>query len=189
MHAIPQPKGLYADSSVSSCAGEEEDMGRCECGNMIQLDLDLDAAVHPTTRKVGDGNVGAFSPDIIETQKVVASPRNAHVHTKGEKDKADNTVFERLYKDKERRERRLKIERIRIKKEDEKELTFHPQTNIKHGKGKTAPSKKTSPERSGEKKKAQCQNCLEASLGKQGKGAMESAAELLEKDLTLRRGK
>ena len=101
-------------------------MGRCECGNMIQLDLDLDAAVHPTTGKFGDGNVGAFSPDIIETQKVVASPRNAHVHTKGEKDKADNTVFERLYKDKERRERRLKIERIRIKKEDEKELTFHP---------------------------------------------------------------
>ena len=160
-------------------------MGRCGCGNMIQLDLDLDAAVHPTTGKAGDGNVGAFSPDISETQKAVASPRNTHVHTKGEKDKADNTctVFERLYKDKERRERRLKIERIRIKKEDEKELTFHPQTNVKHGKRKTAPSKTTSPKRSGEKKKAQCQNCLEASLGKQGKGAVESAAELLEKDL------
>ena len=160
-------------------------MGRCGCGNMIQLDLDLDAAVHPTTGKAGDGNVGAFSPDISETQKAVASPRNTHVHTKGEKDKADNTctVFERLYKDKERRERRLKIERIQIKKEDEKKLTFHPQTNVKHGKGKTAPSKKTSPKRSGEKKKAQCQYCLEASLGKQGKGAVESAAELLEKDL------
>ena len=53
IHAMPQPKGLYADSSISSCAGEEEGMGRCECGNMIKLDLDLDAAVHPTTRKVG----------------------------------------------------------------------------------------------------------------------------------------
>lgn len=76
---MPQPKGLYADSSVSSCAGEEEDVGRCECGNMIQLDLDLDAAVHPTTEKNGDRNTGTFSPDISETQKAVASPRNAHM--------------------------------------------------------------------------------------------------------------
>lgn len=151
-------------------------MGRCECENTIQLDLDLDAEVHPTTGKVGGGNVGTFSPDISETQKAVASPQNAHVHRNGEKDKAD-TVFERLYKDKEQRERRLMIEKIRIKKEDEKELTFHPQTNIKHGKGRTTTNKKTSPKRSGEKKKTQCQNCLEASL--------ESAAELLENDLRI----
>ena len=151
-------------------------MGRCECGNMIQLGLNLDAAVHLTTEKVGGRNVGTFFPDINETQKAVASPRNAHVHTEGEKNKAD-TVFERLYKDKEQRERRLTIEKIRIKKEDEKELTFHPRINIKHGKGRTTTKKKTSPKRSGDKKKSQCQKCLE--------GSLESATELLEKDLRI----
>jgi len=64
-----------------------------------------------------------------------------------------------------------------IKKEDEKELTFHPRINIKHGKGRTTTKKKTSPKRSGDKKKSQCQKCLE--------GSLESATELLEKDLRI----
>lgn len=95
----------------------------------MQLDLDLDAAVHPAAAL--DGNGANFSPDISETQKVVASPRSAHVHTKKDNDedgKAGDTVFDRLYKDKEQRERRLTLEKVRIKKEVEKDLTFQPQT-------------------------------------------------------------
>ena len=157
---------------------------RCECGNIIQLDLDLDAAVHPSPATVGDGNRNAFSPDISETQKAVASPRNAHIHNhtkkEDEKDgKIGNSVFDRLYQDKDQRERRLTMETIRIKKEDEKELTFHPQTNIKHGKDKG--KRKSARKRSVEKEKARkCQNCLEAEAVDK-----ESAAELLKKDLRI----
>ena len=163
---------------------------RCECGNIIQLDLDLDAAVHPSPATVGDGNRNAFSPDISETQNVVASPRNAHIHNhtkkEGEKDgKIGNSVFDRLYQDKDQRERRLTMETIRIKKEDEKELTFHPQTNIKHDKDKD--KRKSARKRPVEKEKARkCQNCLE--LVKQTQDVAvgkESAAELLKKDLRL----
>ena len=161
---------------------------RCECGNIIQLDLDLDAAVHPSPATVGDGNKNTFSPDISETQKVVASPRNAHIHNhtkkEDEKDgKIGNSVFDRLYQDKDQRERRLTMETIRIKKEDEKELTFHPQTNIKHDKDKI--KRKSARKRSIEKEKARkCQNCLVKQTQDMAVGK-ESAAELLVKDLRL----
>ena len=152
----------------------------------MQLDLDLDAAVHPTAA-FGGAN---FSPDISETQKVVASPRSSHVHTKKDDDengKAGNTVFDRLYKDKEQRERRLTLEKVRIKKEVEKDLTFQPQTNIKHDDRK---KKRMSKKKGSDKKETarQCQTCLERSIVKQTKEVVvgeESAAALLEKDLRL----
>ena len=182
--------GIYPDSSVSSYAGEDDLIERCECGNIIQLDLDLDAAVHPSPATGGDGNRNTFNPDIRETQKVVASPRNAHIHAKkaDEKDgEISNTVFERLYQDKEQRERRLTMEKIRIKKEDDKELTFHPQTNLKHDKDKE--KRKSARKQSIDEVKARkCQNCLGASVVKQTQDMAvgeESAAELLEKDLRL----
>ena len=186
-----QSTGIYPDSSVSSYAGDDDLIERCECGNIIQLDLDLDAAVHPSPATVGDGNRNAFSPDISETQNVVASPRNAHIHNhtkkEDEKDgKIGNTVFDRLYQDKEQRERRLTMETIRIKKEDEKELTFHPQTNIKHDKDekKRRSARKRSIEKEKERK---CQNCLEAIVKQTQDMAdgKESAEELLKKDLRL----
>lgn len=186
---LPHPStGIYPDSSVSSYAGDDDLIERCECGNIIQLDLDLDAAVHPSPASYGNGHRDTFSPDISETQKVVASPRNTHIHTKKEEDgKIGDTVFDRLYQDKEQRARRLTMEKIRIKKEDEKDLTFHPHTNIKHGKDKV--KRKSDQKKISEREKVRkCQNCLEAAIVKQMQdkaAGEESAAELLEKDLLL----
>ena len=79
------------------------------------------------------------------------------------------------------------MEKIRIKKEDEKELTFHPQTNLKHDKDKH--KRKSARKQSIDEVKARkCQNCLGASVVKQTQDMAvgeESAAELLEKDLRL----
>ena len=181
--------GIYPDSSVSSDAGDDDLIERCECGNIIQLALDLDAAVHPAAT-FGDGTEDTFSPDISETQKVVASPRNTHVHTEKEDKhgKTSNSVFDRLYKDKEQRERRLTMEKLRIKKEDEKELTFHPHTNIKHDEKEVA-KRKSARKQSIEKNKARkCLNCLQESLVKQTQNVTideESASDILEKDLRL----
>ena len=185
MHSPPTPPlpiptspifaGLYEDSSVSSVASEDAP-AVCECGNIVQLEVDLDEQIHaPSETYVAH----EFTPDIHETQEVVSSPRSSRIHGKETK-----SVFDRLYHDKDQRERKLIMERNRIEKDEDRELTFRPKTNIKHPRRK----KKNSTDGSGgadrkKKKKSEgtgrarvfCQQCLDEQNDQKNSGRQAMA--------------
>lgn len=171
----------------------------CECGNIIQLEVDLDEQIHaPSETYVAR----EFSPDIHETQEVVSSPRSSRIH--GEE---ISSVFDRLFHDKEQRERKLTMDRNRIKKDEDMELTFRPKTNIKHGRkkkttkatGVSGGRKKNMSDCDGGAEKRLCQKCLDEQKDQKnsearrmpstGSDAQEpelgSPAEILEKVRTL----